>query len=747
VHHRNTEIRCSIFPRAALDPPLASGKPTDPCRASSSSCQADFRSADQHPSRPRSPAAGGSAPIPSRPFSDSHFENGNLAALGDGSKQRSSPTIQASRSQQSPSPASPPIVARNPSSTQLQIPKSSIDGSGSSTHLKLDSITIQHHPRQLDPSRAVADFNDRPAITVRQQASDQAPSSAKIFTGQRPIRQITNQHRVIRRHSSKPSIPMALDPSRVAPIPNPSEAARDPAPHDSFFPTSIQSDDSRNFGQHKAISTVQEQSSFWRRCRAIRPNNSRQFKERKADLEATSTMDANNYQWGYQSVYEEDAISVATAQLAAWKERLEMNGICSTYGAAHSTERCPFINEDFLQQNTWSTDPPDFSQPMQLSENEPSLKDLMLYRQPESFPSNTEPNPRQNDRAQCPSVTLRIEVQPEPKSQNADELVSSSSSPNSSSSKPTPPSPFKQCISPPCKQTSFNEEKASQVDIEHSQADDYKSELLLLRRDRYTTGAPKFGAPSSPWSRPRPTAGEWKTGRSMPSIFFILPGRFQICRLASIPSKESSSGRLRTDPITSLLRQPLQKWKPGSLGRWQQAAIVTNDRSKPFTAISTAHITTDRSQEPIFYTTANPQIVDRRFRQLDPPRAGQHHDPAPSQAGPHQPNPSTSSSSTHLERWQTSTIGQRSRSGNRPAIKRRLQPRSSRASDPLGRSRTNTIRAPSDDTPPSHPFLWRSIQAGWAPFRTHSRQQETQLRTTASFQHTSNPMTAEIPAS
>ncbi|KAL5997100.1 hypothetical protein ACLOJK_008028, partial [Asimina triloba] len=210
-------------------------------------------------------------------------------------------------------------------------------------------------------------------------------------------------------------------------------------------------------------------------------------------------MDANNYQWGYQSIYEEDAISVATAQLAAWRERLEMNGVCSTYGAANSTERCSFINEDvqymgqynyppqndpysntcnydwwdqsnlswsdqqFLQQNTWSTDPPDFSQPMQLSENKLSLEDLMRCRQPESFPSNTEPNPRQNDITQCPSVMLRIEVQQEPELQNADELVSCSSSPNSSS-KPTPPSPFKQCIPPPpFKQASFNEEKASQV--------------------------------------------------------------------------------------------------------------------------------------------------------------------------------------------------------------------------------------------------------------------------------------------
>ncbi|KAL5994140.1 hypothetical protein ACLOJK_035012, partial [Asimina triloba] len=36
-------------------------------------------------------------------------------------------------------------------------------------------------------------------------------------------------------------------------------------------------------------------------------------------------MDTNNYQWGYESIYEEDALSAAAAQIAASKERLEMN--------------------------------------------------------------------------------------------------------------------------------------------------------------------------------------------------------------------------------------------------------------------------------------------------------------------------------------------------------------------------------------------------------------------------------------
>ncbi|KAL5999689.1 hypothetical protein ACLOJK_037974 [Asimina triloba] len=105
---------------------------------------------------------------------------------------------------------------------------------------------------------------------------------------------------------------------------------------------------------------------------------------------------------------------------------------------------------------------------MQLSENEPSLEDLRVSRQPESFASNTEPNPRQNDITQYPLVMLKIEVQQEPEFQNADEFVSSSSSPVPSSSKLTSPSPFKQCIPPPpFKQASFNEEKSSQEHINH----------------------------------------------------------------------------------------------------------------------------------------------------------------------------------------------------------------------------------------------------------------------------------------
>ncbi|KAL5990097.1 hypothetical protein ACLOJK_010994 [Asimina triloba] len=36
-------------------------------------------------------------------------------------------------------------------------------------------------------------------------------------------------------------------------------------------------------------------------------------------------MDAYNYQWGYESIYEEDVISAASAQITAWQERLEMN--------------------------------------------------------------------------------------------------------------------------------------------------------------------------------------------------------------------------------------------------------------------------------------------------------------------------------------------------------------------------------------------------------------------------------------
>ncbi|KAL5984168.1 hypothetical protein ACLOJK_018272 [Asimina triloba] len=260
-------------------------------------------------------------------------------------------------------------------------------------------------------------------------------------------------------------------------------------------------------------------------------------------------MDAYDYQWGYESIYEEDvisaaaaqlaawkerlgmntqvgyeedALSVAAAQLATWKERLEMNDIisptCNTCRATHSIEGWPFINDgvqymeqyNYPQQNDmylntynpdrwdypnflgsndqnsqWPTNLPDFPQPMQQSENESSLEELMaqciqtqtvslknletlmgqmtnslaqLSRQPEAFLSNTEPNPRHEDRVQCPSVTVRSEVQSEPQTQNAEELESSScSSPN-----PSPAMPITQS---PCKQPSFSEEKAPQVNI------------------------------------------------------------------------------------------------------------------------------------------------------------------------------------------------------------------------------------------------------------------------------------------
>ncbi|KAL5973167.1 hypothetical protein ACLOJK_037194 [Asimina triloba] len=183
-------------------------------------------------------------------------------------------------------------------------------------------------------------------------------------------------------------------------------------------------------------------------------------------------MDAYNYQWGYESIYEDDALSAATAELAAWKERLEMNAQVGYEEDVLSTAAAQLAAwKERLEMND--------------SENESSLEELMaqciqtqtvslknletlmgqmtnmlaqLSRQPEAFLSNTEPNPRHEDRAQCPSVIVRSEVQPEPQTQNVEELKSSScSSPNPSPAMPTTQSP--------CKQPSFCEEKAPQVEI------------------------------------------------------------------------------------------------------------------------------------------------------------------------------------------------------------------------------------------------------------------------------------------
>ncbi|KAL6013450.1 hypothetical protein ACLOJK_003948 [Asimina triloba] len=208
-------------------------------------------------------------------------------------------------------------------------------------------------------------------------------------------------------------------------------------------------------------------------------------------------MDTNNYQWGYKSIYEEDVISTATAQLVARKERLEMNAqvgyeedalsAAATQLAAWkerlemnlSSSQQLHENQEFSELPSNST--PDFSQPMQQQEDEPSLEDLLvpvaqivslqnletqmgqmtntmaqLNKQPESFLSNTEFNPRHENRAQCPSVTVKREVQPEPQTQNAEELES----PSCSSPNPSPAMPITQS---PCKQPSFSEEKAPQA--------------------------------------------------------------------------------------------------------------------------------------------------------------------------------------------------------------------------------------------------------------------------------------------
>ncbi|KAL6001394.1 hypothetical protein ACLOJK_007128 [Asimina triloba] len=260
-------------------------------------------------------------------------------------------------------------------------------------------------------------------------------------------------------------------------------------------------------------------------------------------------MDANNYQWGYESIYEkdvisaaatqlatwkerlemnaqwgyeEDALSAAAAQLAAWKERLKMNVVisptCNTWGATHLTEGCPFANDgvqymeqyNYPQQNDmysntynpdrwdypnfsgsndqniqWPTNLPDSPQPMQQSENESSLEELMaqciqtqivslknletlmgqvtnmlvqlsssqqLHENQESgkLPSNPTPDfsqlmQQQEDEPSLENLLVPLNRQPEPQTQNADELASSSSSsldPNLSMS--TPQSPFKE---------------------------------------------------------------------------------------------------------------------------------------------------------------------------------------------------------------------------------------------------------------------------------------------------------------
>ncbi|KAL5980111.1 hypothetical protein ACLOJK_036578 [Asimina triloba] len=70
-------------------------------------------------------------------------------------------------------------------------------------------------------------------------------------------------------------------------------------------------------------------------------------------------MDANDYQWRYQSIHEEDVILAVAAQIAALYEQLEMNDVifptCNTCGATHSIERFPFATEDvqYMERYTY----------------------------------------------------------------------------------------------------------------------------------------------------------------------------------------------------------------------------------------------------------------------------------------------------------------------------------------------------------------------------------------------------------
>ncbi|KAL5977888.1 hypothetical protein ACLOJK_036911 [Asimina triloba] len=151
-------------------------------------------------------------------------------------------------------------------------------------------------------------------------------------------------------------------------------------------------------------------------------------------------MDAYNYQWGYESIYEEDVMSAASAQLAAWQERLEINAQVGYEEDALSAAAAQLAA---WKEHANGSDDQCVGSAQQTSE---------------TFSSNTESNLRHDDRAQYPSVTVSSEVQPKPQTQNAEELESSScSSPNPSPALPTNQSP--------CKQPSFNEEKAPQVEL------------------------------------------------------------------------------------------------------------------------------------------------------------------------------------------------------------------------------------------------------------------------------------------
>ncbi|KAL5988902.1 hypothetical protein ACLOJK_027004, partial [Asimina triloba] len=134
-------------------------------------------------------------------------------------------------------------------------------------------------------------------------------------------------------------------------------------------------------------------------------------------------------------------------------------------------------------------------------------------------------------------------------------------------------------------------------------------------------GAPQSGAPSSPKS-------------SASSNRHHLPGWRPIGNdhskdLAFQPKATSShQHRIRATPKSASRPQHLADLAVRRL----QLQINAHDQPtrsavfqspwRPAEASSTVRSTTWPAAEPIFYIAANPQIVDRQFRQLDPTRAG-----------------------------------------------------------------------------------------------------------------------------
>ncbi|KAL5994018.1 hypothetical protein ACLOJK_038375 [Asimina triloba] len=122
---------------------------------------------------------------------------------------------------------------------------------------------------------------------------------------------------------------------------------------------------------------------------------------------------------------------------------------------------------------------------------------------------------------------------------------------------------------------------------------------------------------------PQPTAGEWKTGRSRPTISFILPGRFQICKQLAVMGRPTPDLHGEESNRRPWLFSPKTQIRPQTRAAWLTPPAPICFEQHPHLQISV-------------------QSVSNCSKDRTHPRSNGQHSPPPdaSRKGvPFQPNP------------------------------------------------------------------------------------------------------------